>query len=168
MDSEREDQGPKLMIAIFVVVLALLCLIVNLFLRSYKPSVAVSKNVAAPTAESTPAPTISKPPPAAAIDVPTKQPQPTPPFEAQPAGIPQNLWKVVKIYTQAHRVKAYVYDLGVFQNTSTGQEIRGYCANPGWPIPEIGELYYRNDWDVLIPVEDNGPPWKQRFIVIRE
>jgi len=59
-----------------------------------------------------------------------------------------------------------VYDLGEFENVRTGEKIQAFCADPGWPGPNPGDLFIRNDWNVLVPTNNDNPPWIQRFIVI--
>ena len=101
-----------------------------------------------------------------ALEISTEQVEPGSLLEILPTEIPSNLWKVTKIYPQSYSFRGYVYDLGVFENVSTGENIKAFCANPGKPAPNLGDLFIRNDWNVLVPINNDKPPWIQHFIVI--
>lgn len=83
-----------------------------------------------------------------------------------PTETPPNLWRITSIDPLSYSFGGFLHDLGAFQNVSTGETVKAFCANPGRPAPAIGDLFIRNDWNVLIPINDNQLPLKQRFIVV--
>jgi hypothetical protein len=170
MKDIRLTQEQKVMIAIFAAILVLLCIGAYTIYRLRQQSAAAPQFLAVPTTENSPASSAEINLPVVTAEIPTQEAEsssistvlPT----QTPTKIPLNLWKVTKINPQSYHLRGYVYDLGVFENLSTGKNIKAFCADPGWPAPNPGDLFIRNDWNVLVPLNNDNPPWIQRFIVI--
>jgi hypothetical protein len=172
MKDIRLTQEQKVMIAVFVAILVLLCIggyiiIIN---RIHQQSATTPQILTVPTTENIPTSSAKIYLPMIALEVSTKQVEPSSLLEVlptkTPTETPSNLWKITKIDTQSYRLRGYVYDLGVFENVRTGENIKAFCADPGWPAPNLGDLFIRNDWNVLVPIKNDNPPWTQHFIVI--
>jgi hypothetical protein len=168
MKDIRLTQEQKVMIAFFVAIVVLLCLagyiiIIN---RTHQQSATTSQILVVPTTENIPTTSAKIFLPVIAIEISTEQVELSSLLEVLPTETPANLWMVTKIYTQSYSLRGYMYDLGVFKNVSTGDNIKAFCANPGRPAPNLGDLFIRNDWNVLVPINNDKPPWTQHFIVI--
>ncbi len=147
---------------IFVVVGALLFfaviwMVFPLFAKSFQTSfqpqaVPLASPAASPQPISTP--TVA----------PTRTPLPSP--TPTPTLIPGSVWSVTKIEDQAYSHDGFVYDVGTFTNTKTGQTLKAHCAQPRWDSPPLGTQYRLNQVGVLIPVHDTLQPRYQRFIVL--
>jgi hypothetical protein len=89
---------------------------------------------------------------------------------AQPTpAVSGDKWKVISIEENAFEREGYLYDVAVFENVENSSvTLRAQCAEPTWPAPEIGTVYFLNEAGVLIPVTDNesNDPQLQRFIVL--
>lgn len=168
MNEQWVSRGQKVTIAVVLAILALICIGVNLINRSRPPATAVPFIATVPVPQSAPPSGAKAYPPPAALEAPVEQVKPSPVAQALPSPIPSNLWRVIKIHPQSYKFRGYVYDVAEFENVSTGKNIRGFCANPGWPVPKPGEIYRRNEWDILVPVNNDQPPWLQHFIVMNE
>ncbi|HEX7432132.1 MAG TPA: hypothetical protein VF326_00620 [Anaerolineaceae bacterium] len=168
MKDIRLTQEQKIMIAVFVAILVLLCIggyiiIIN---STHQQSATTPQILAVPTTENIPTSSAKIFFPVIAFEISTEQVEPRSLSELLPTETPANLWMVTKIYTQSYSFRGYVYDLGVFENVSTGENIKAFCADPGWPAPNLGDLFIRNDWNVLVSINNDKPPWTQHFIVI--
>ncbi len=168
MKDIRLTQGQKIIIAVFVAILVLLCISGLIFLinRTHQQSATTPQILTFPTTENIPKSSVKIFFPMIALEISTEQVEPGSLLVILPTEIPSNLWKVTKIYPQSYSFGGYVYDLGVFENVSTGENIKAFCANPGKPAPNLGDLFIRNDWNVLVPINNDKPPWIQHFIVI--
>jgi hypothetical protein len=173
MDDQRNTQGKKVMIAVFVAILVLLCM--GLCIGAYalyrtRLQSAAPPQQLLPTSVNLPLSGANNYLPVIALEVSTGQVEMGPILEAQPTqtstDTPSNLWRVTQIYPQSYSRSGYVYDLAVFENVTTGESIKAFCAEPGWPGPNVGDLFIRNEWNVLVPTQNDSPPWIQRFIVI--
>jgi hypothetical protein len=166
----RLTQAQKVMIAVFAAILVLLCIsgFIIFINRTRQQSAVTLQTLTVPTSENSPAASDHIFLPAIAADLPTQQVESSPLLEVAPTQTPPNLWRVTEIQAQSYRLRGYVYDLGVFENIRTGETIKAFCANPGWPTPNIGDLYMRNEWNVLLPLNNDEPPWIQHFIVIED
>ncbi len=160
------------MIAVFVAILLLLCIGVYLIIirGSHQQSATAPQNLSVPTTKNLPISSARIFFPVIAVEISTEQVESSSLLDELPTETstetPSNLWKVTKIYPQSYGFGGYVYDLGVFENISTGEIIKAFCANPGKPSPNLGDLFIRNDWNVLVSINNNKPPWIQHFIVI--
>jgi hypothetical protein len=74
-----------------------------------------------------------------------------------------NIWKVVKIDKLAYTLRGLSYDLATFQNTTTQATLQAHCAEPLRPTPQIGQLYRKNAYGVLIPINEDKSNPLQRF-----
>jgi hypothetical protein len=162
-------QGQNVLLAAFLAILMLLLLCIGVYIinRLRQQSAAAPQILTVPTPKYSLAPSARKIYfPVITFEVFKDRVVTSPKLEDLPTQIPLNLWKVAKIYPQSYSLRGYVYDVGAFENVSTGEAIKGFCANPGRPAPNPGDLYSRNEWNVLIPINNDNPPWKQKFIVI--
>ncbi len=165
MKDIRLTQEQKVMIAVFVAILLLLCIGAYTIYRIRQQST-TPQNLSVPTTENIPASSVKINLPVIALELSTEQVEPSSLSKVLPTETPSNLWMVTKIDPQSYTLRGYVYDLGVFENVSTGENIKAFCADPGWPAPNLGDLFIRNEWDVLVPINNDKPPWIQHFIVI--
>jgi hypothetical protein len=170
MKDIRLTQEQKVMIAVFVAILVLLCIGVYTINRLRQQSATTPQIMTVPTTENIPTSSAKIYLPVITSEISMEQVEPSSllnvlPTET-PTKTPSNLWMVTKIYKQSYSFRGYVYDLGVFENVSTGENIKAFCADPGWPTPNLGDLFIRNDWNVLLPINNDNPPWIQHFIVI--
>jgi len=174
MDDRRNTQGRKVMIAVFVAILVLLCIGLCIgayaLYRSQQRQLPPTSQILLPTSVNSPVSGTKIYLPEIALNVSTVQVGSGAIIAAQstqvPAETPSNQWKVTKIDPLSYRRSGYFYDLAVFENLSTGESIKAFCAEPGWPGPNLGDVYILNQWNVLVPTHNDNPPWIQRFIVI--
>jgi hypothetical protein len=164
-------QEQKVMLAIFLAILLLLCIagtiyVINLSRRRpaavpllFSTPTTASVSLYLPLTSREIPPVEGKPGPAAGA-LPTESPA------ESPSAIPANQWKLIEDDPLSYNLRGYWYDLGVFENLSTGDKIKAFCADPGWPSPNLGDLFLRNDYNVLIPIDNDQPPLKQHFIII--
>lgn len=80
---------------------------------------------------------------------PTAFSQPVPTVTPKPAG---NVWVVSKTEVDTIVVGKFSYIVDEFVNENDPTlKIKASCMSPKAPAPEVGDRYYLNPWNVLVP-----------------
>lgn len=80
--------------------------------------------------------------------------------------IQQQIWKVVRVEEQAYEKDGRRNDVATFTQVDTLQTLRGYCIDPGQPVPDVGAEYMLTGDAIFIPLQQPGVETLQRFSVI--
>jgi hypothetical protein len=77
-----------------------------------------------------------------------------------------NIWTVTNIKKKSLWFGGLWHDVATFKNYS-GLEIQGMCMDPEWRTPDVGELYWQNQWGTIILIAQDVKHPTQKFLNLK-